>query len=118
MYSQDRVSPGETVEKSHLLPYGPQEGTEGTHSSLSVLFGQSPQNGILHFFSSQCPSWPLRVATPCSGRQSRRGMSRLAGSKRRWEGGEVTAAFSWLSWSQTGNLANGSQLCASVKGGR
>lgn len=45
-------------------------------------------------------------------------MSRLAGSKRRWEGGEVTAAFSWLSWSQTGNLANGSQLCASVKGGR
>lgn len=43
-------------------------------------------------------------------------MSRLAGSKRRWVGGEVTAAFPWLTWSQTGELAIGFQLCAYVKG--
>lgn len=43
-------------------------------------------------------------------------MSRPAGSKRRWVGGEVTAAFPWLTWSQTGELATGSPLCAYVKG--
>lgn len=42
-------------------------------------------------------------------------MSRLAGSKRRWVGGEVTAAFPWLTWSQTEKLAIGSQLCAYAK---
>lgn len=43
-------------------------------------------------------------------------MSRLAGSKRRWVGGEVTAAFPELTWSQPGDLATGSQLFAYVKG--
>lgn len=45
-------------------------------------------------------------------------MGRLAGSKKSWVGGEVTAAFPWLTWSQTGDLATGSQLYASAKGGR
>lgn len=61
----------------------------GIVPSLSAPFGQNPPSGILR---------PLLqpASLRASGRQSRRGMSSVAVSKRRWVGGEVTAAFPWL----------------------
>lgn len=108
--SQDKKSLGE----SHKVPgyfLMPWEGRERSAPSLSVPFGQNSQRGSSCPFSSQCPSWPLKAAAPCSGRQTRRGTSGLAGSRRRWVGGEMTAAFPWLTWSLTEDLATESQFC-------
>lgn len=114
VYSQDRKNLGENSREVPVASLWAPGRDRGLHPYLPCLARmESPP-----LFSSRCPSWPLKIVAPCPGRQTRRGMSRLAGSKRRWVGGEVTAAFPWLTWSQTGDLATGSQLCASVKGGR